>query len=66
VPSQLRAPSGKPAKEATLREVDMKLDEARMYMMSGGRWEFVEEFVNDWLDARAKLGRARKPKLVTK
>jgi hypothetical protein len=37
----------------------MKLDEARMYMMSGGRWEFAEEFVNDWLDARSRIMRRR-------
>jgi hypothetical protein len=66
MPKMLRAPSGKPAREATLRDVDRSLDEARMYVASGGSWEHIEEFVNDWLDCRSKLVRAKKPKLAIK
>jgi len=56
----LRAPSGKPERETTLRDVDMKLDEARLYVAAGGHWEYVEMFVNDWLDRRSKLTRSSK------
>lgn len=57
-------PNSKPIRNvSTFEDVGKALDEARLFLLEGGSWEHVEEYVNEWLDYGNKVAR-RKAKVM--